>query len=234
LHAPVKFKLDTSTDHADEWQRVAPLWHDLNTSVRGNPAFSALTIKGAYVVGVIYGICQSVTCLLAASQVFKEVTYIPAYGVFASGVELLGRCINGNHTNQGNSGDLKTGFKYMASASPETITDGDILVRTSYGQYTIEQLISLRHFAAHGQATAQFTSFDNQILAAMPPLIAHGLERYWIALQKDADLCNNLARANVLALRNVPIFTSWSLFERDANGVYHSITEIFNRFDWRV
>lgn len=234
MDAPVKFKLDAPTDHVDEWKSVAPLWHDLNASVRGNPAFSALTIKGAYVVGVIHGICQSVTCLLAASHVFREATYIPAYGVFASGVELLGRCINGNHTNQGNSRDIKTGFKYMASASPETVADDDVLVRTSYGQYTIEQLTYLRHFAAHGQATAQFVLFDNEILAAMPPLIADGLERYWNALQKDTDLCNKLARAKVLALRNAPVFTSWSLFERDENGVYHSISAIFNRFNWRV
>lgn len=230
MAAPVRFKLDTPTEHKDQWQKVASEWRDLNASVRGNPDFSELTIKGAYVIGVIHGICQSVTCLLDAAPRFKMMTYFPAYGVFASAVELLGRCLNGNDTLRGSVNDLKTGFRYIAA----TTSDDEVIVQTKVSQYTIDQLSSLRHFAAHGQATAQFVLFDSQILAAMPPLLAIGLERYWNALQTEADLCNKLARANILALRDAPIFTSWSLFERDEYGVYHSITEIFNRFDWRI
>jgi len=48
------------------------------------------------------------------------------------------------------------------------------------------------------------------------------------------SLCNRLARANVIALRGWPVLKTWLLFERDAAGVYHTLTEIFGRFDWRV
>jgi len=103
-------------------------------------------------------------------------------------------------------------------------------------------LVALRHFAAHGQATSKVTvpgvykfgDIDYEILGKMPPLIAEGLERYWGQLQKEEDLCNKLARANVLALRNWPVLRSWLLFEKDASGKYYSITEIFNRFDWVI
>jgi hypothetical protein len=234
MDAPVKFKLDEPTENTEDWRKVAPLWHSLNATVQGNPAFSALTIKGAYAVGLIYGICQSVSCLLRVPDALREITYIPAYGVFASGIELLGRCVNGNSSNQGSTRDIKKGFKYLVTSSPDTLQDDYVLVRTSTGQYTIDELTSLRHFAAHGQATSQFVIFDRELLAAMPPLLADGLERWWNALQGDEDLCNRLARANILALRNVPVFTSWALFERDGTGVYNSITTIFNRFKWSV
>ena len=103
-------------------------------------------------------------------------------------------------------------------------------------------LAALRHFAAHGQATTnvtpagtyQFGNIDYAILSKMPPLIADALERYWNHLQRDENLCNKLAEANVIALRNWPVLQSWSLFEKDESGRYHSITEIFNRFDWTV
>jgi hypothetical protein len=69
-----------------------------------------LTIKAAYVIGIIYCICESVSILLSKPEKLKF-TYIPAYGEFASGVELLGRCLRGNHKTYGNSKDLEAGFK---------------------------------------------------------------------------------------------------------------------------
>ena len=68
----------------------------------------------------------------------------------------------------------------------------------------------------------------------MPHLIAGGMEKYWSELQSSEVLCNRLAKAKVIALRKWPIFLSWSLFEADESGVYHSVGDIFNRFDWQV
>jgi len=96
--------------------------------------------------------------------------------------------------------------------------------------------MQLRHFAAHGQATAGWTSpsvaRNRQLLAAMPRLIAAGMEHYWNELQHDEALCNQLALAAIEPLGSQPIMRSWRLFERDPHEIYHSITEIFSRFNW--
>jgi len=239
--APINVKLRAPTLHIPGWRQEAKEWMDLNEAARGNPDFYPLTVKGAYVIGVEHDICESVSHLLAHKRA-RTTTYIPAYGVFASGIELLGRCINGNATTHGSVGDLRTGFKWLVSSSRVSVPGTHVLITTTRSSHTIEVLTALRHFAAYGQATANFTSggthqfgdIDYEILSKMPPLIADGLERYWNLLQRDDNLCNKLAQANVIALRNWPVLRSWSLFERDPSGKYHSITEIFNRFDWRV
>ena len=239
--APVNVKLQTPTVPIPNWGQEASQWMALNAAVGGNRDFYPLTVKAAYVVGVEHTICESVSHLLTHPNA-KTTTYIPAYGVFASGVELLGRSINGNSTTSQNTRDLKTGFKWLVSSSPHSVLDSHVVITTTSSIYTVEMLAALRHFAAHGQATArmtaagtyQFGNIDYEILSKMPPLVADGLERYWNQLQSDDSLCNRLAQANVIALRNWPVFLSWGLFERDASGTHHTITEIFNRFDWRV
>jgi len=177
------------------------------------------------------------------------VTYLPAYGVFASGIELLGRCINGNSTTSDNTKDLRSGFKWLGASyfepyknAYENVPDEIVLVQTSKYMYSISNLVALRHFAAHGQATSReiaknsyaFGYIDYEILEQFPPLLADGLESYWHELQSNDILCNNLAKADIIALRKLPVFLSWSLFQKDAEGVYHSIAEIFRRFSWKV
>ncbi|MGB3905233.1 MAG: hypothetical protein WBB22_09940 [Anaerolineae bacterium] len=80
----------------------------------------------------------------------------------------------------------------------------------------------------------QFGNMDYELLTMMPQVIAQGVERYWGELQRSEALCNKLARANIIAFRNWPVFKSLSLFDRDDRGHYRSITEIFSQFDWRV
>ena len=241
MTAPVNVKLETPTVAIPDWNQEAAEWMSLNAAAHGNPAFYPLTVKAAYVIGVIHDICESVSYLLAYPNA-EATTYIPAYGVFASGVELLGRCVNGNSKTSGCVADLKTGFKWLVSSDYRTVQDSSELITTARSAYTIEMLTALRHFAAHGQATSrvtaagsyQFGSIDHEILAKMPPLMAAGLERYWNQLGADEDLCNRLARANIIALRNWPVLKSWLLFERDRSGRHHSITAMFNRLDWRL
>lgn len=236
MTAPVNVKLKIPTLNVPGWKQEAAEWMNLNSSVGGNPYFYPLTVKAAYAIGIIHGLCESVSYLLTHTNA-KYTTYIPAYGVFASGVELLGRCLNGNSTTHKNVADLKTGFKWLASTSYNSVPDTQILITTSSNSYTIEMLAALRHFAAHGQATSRITSagtyqfgnIDYEILSKMPPFITSGIERYWNQLQSDEELCNNLAKANIIALRNWPVFISWKLFEKDEYGNYHSITDIFKK-----
>jgi hypothetical protein len=241
MGAPVNVKLQNPTVSVPNWSQEAAKWMSLNAAVGGNPAFYPLTVKAAYIIGVIHSLCESILHLLRVRNALN-VTYIPAYGLFASGVELLGRCVNGNATTSGSVKDLKTGFKWLVDSSYVNVPDNQVVVKTSVDSYTIEMLVALRHFAAHGQATSSVTAVgtdqsgnvDHEILGNMPPLLGDGLGRYWGQLQTDEDLCNRLAQANVIALRNWPVFRSWTLFERDASGRYLAVVEVFNRFDWRV
>lgn len=249
--APVNVKLKEPTIKIRDWEEDSQSWLALNKDAKGHPDFYPLTIKGAYVIGIIHTIFESVSILLNDPNA-KMITYLPAYGVFASGIELFGRCINGNSSTMGSTEDLKTGFKWLAASffeqyknAYENVPPEIVLIQTSKYMYSISNLIALRHFAAHGQATTHeirtrentyydFGYIDYEILAHFPPLLASGLAKYWHELQNNDVLCNNLARAKVIALRKWPVFLSWSLFERDSTGVYHSISEIFGKFKWKV
>jgi hypothetical protein len=93
--APINVKLACPTISVKNWQQEAQEWMALNTSVKGNPDFYPLTVKFGYVVGVIHDICACVACLLRqGTQFARQTSYIPAYGLFASGIDLLGRCVD--------------------------------------------------------------------------------------------------------------------------------------------
>jgi hypothetical protein len=248
MTAPVNVKLETPTTRIDGWDKEAQQWLSVNQDAGGNSDFYPLTIKAAYVIGVIHTICESVSILLRDTNA-KVTTYLPAYGVFASSVELLGRCINGNSSTKGSSRDLEAGFKWLASSyfeqyknDYESVPPSIVLIQTSKYMYAIYNLVALRHLSAHGQATSkevgkgyyEFGYIDYEILAQFPHLLASGLEKYWHELQSSEDLCNRLAQAKIIALRKWPVFLSWSLFQADSSGVYYSIEEIFNRFDWAI
>jgi len=75
----------------------------LNASAGGNPEFEPLVTKAAYAFGTMLDIFESVSQLLRHQRVW-DVTYRSAFGVFASAVVLLGRCVTGNDTTRGGSG----------------------------------------------------------------------------------------------------------------------------------
>jgi hypothetical protein len=236
MPAPVNVKIGSPSVPIPNWQTEADQWIRLNRQVGGNEGFFPLTVKAVYVIGIIHDLCTSVTHLLRVHDT-RQTTYVPAYGIFASSVDILGRCIRGNRSpTKGSTDDIKAGFKWLASNSYATILDTHVLVSTASHRYQIDELVCFRHFAAHGQATSrlQFTQVDYQLLSKMPPVLANGLQRYWMHLQADEKACNNLAQANVLALRSHPVLKSWILFEKDQFGEYHSVEEIFNRFNWAV
>jgi hypothetical protein len=217
----------------EEWKQQAEEWRQLNESVGGNPAFFPLTVKAFYVFGVIYQICRCVTSLLASREP-ESITSIPAYGVLASGIEVLGRCIIGNPSAR-SEGDLKAGFWWLATDSYQNNVDGNHVLIETTRRYSIAELVALRHFAAHGQVMMKRpVQFDRGILAQMGNpdhhLIATGLERYWARVLDSEEICNRLARANIMIFPDSPLFTILKLFSATP---YRSVTEIFSEFDWR-
>ena len=57
--APVNVKLKNPTEILPEWKDEAESWLTLNREIKGHPNFYPLTIKAAYVVGVIHSLCKS-------------------------------------------------------------------------------------------------------------------------------------------------------------------------------
>jgi hypothetical protein len=241
MSAPRNVKRAEPANPGPSWPTEAKNWRNLNSEVRGNSDFYPLTIKGAYVIGIIHNQCESVEHLLRHRN-SRETTYIPAYGVFAAGVEILGRCLRGNESGTGSTKDLETGFKWLSATNSGsmktygTIPKTAILVTTNSAAYQIEQLEHFRHFAAHGQAvsSSQFPQTDYELLSGLRPILAKAVSDYWEYLIEDDNACEQLAKANILALRRYPILKSWILFERDEKGEYHGVEEIFNRFYWTV
>jgi hypothetical protein len=231
--APVNVLLKGPSNPTPDWIQEESIWIGINKTIGGNPDFYPLTIKAAYVIGIIHNICQSVEILLADKSKV-DITYMSAYGLSASGLDILGRCVSGDENNRG-SCDLVIGLKWLSSSNIHAVNQNSVFFITAQGQYSISDLNYLRHYALHGQATAQvILPFDLELLDKLLPLYAAGLERYWSALQNNSDLCENLAKAKIIPFRNYPVLKSWLLFEKDQQGIYHSVEDIFNQLDWKV
>lgn len=224
---------------APGWSSTQSLWRQANLDAGGNANFFPLTSKAAHIIGVVHDLCESAEYLCHHPRA-AITTYIPAYGVFASGVELLGRCLNGNRSTTGASSDLETGFSWLGGREILFISPHDVLLTTAQRSYTPRELAAYRHFAAHGQATSNLPTghtalrVDLEILAALKSILATGLERYWYAVMKHETFARQLAIANVLVYKGWPLGKSWGLFSLDEQGVHRSITEIFQRFDFTV
>lgn len=216
------------------------LYGELNSVV----AWRALDIKAFYVFGVIHNYCESVEWLLKFPDPGTPnpwpVTYLPAFSLCASGIELLGRCLRGDDRHSGTSGaNLREGFGWLAQSRPNNASRPGVVAVTNYAEYEVNALVHLRHFTAHGQAlTARsrsdssryvFQSIDIELLDSFPQLIGNAMERYWTSLREDREACENLASAGVIPLRSEPILEILRLFD---SGM--SAGELFYKFDWQV
>ena len=81
-------------DDASRWLRLREL-------AGAAEIFTPVEVKAYYVFGLVYDIGLSVDWLLKAHDAWPN-TYFPALSVFASAIELLGRCLSGNASNQVN------------------------------------------------------------------------------------------------------------------------------------
>jgi hypothetical protein len=141
----VNVPFENPTDPPVNWDEQARQWRDLNATGQlingkiwlGLPGFYPLTIKAAYVIGVIYDLCLTVSHLLHDKR--RQQFYIPAYGIFASGVDVLGRCLQGNEShNPGidrDKPDILAGFKWLRSPvypAYDDVRREDILIETGH------------------------------------------------------------------------------------------------------
>jgi len=234
--APVNLRIPRPDPASPEWLSQEPGWVRLNLDVGGNENFFPLTVKAFYVIGLMLAACRGVTILLQDKRLF-DTTYFPAYAVFSSSIDLLGRCLRGNPGTKGTQEDLAAGFQWLAKPDfpdfahvPATHT----LVSTQNASYSIRTLVSFRNYAAHGQAVSSqpLPPFDYLVLEQFPPLLSRGMETYWSLLQTTELPCNSLAAALVTPYRNRPLFeTLWS-FKGGGGKPYPPIGDLFLDVDW--
>lgn len=220
----------------------AALWTELGKLSGANPEFTPLELKTFYVVGLIDDICQSVQWLLGAKDAWPN-KYLPAFGVFASAVDILGRCLTGNETPDLNE-NLRVGFRYIASPTVEPPTknvsedeaEQTIVVQTNHAPYTIGTLVSLRHYTAHGQATVKHSTLphvDTELLGLFPKLFGEAMETYWKGLTIQEEFCTRIGSARIDPYRNRadPLKNILTYFQQPQHPTMGSV---FYRLNWQV
>lgn len=212
-------------------------WKRLQEIVQANVIFEPVEIKTFYIIGLMDDICKSVQCLLECKDSWPE-KYLPAFSLFASSVDLLGRCLTGNKTVNLNQ-NLKVGFWYLfhpeETPVPKSLNSSnasDDLLESQGVTYSVNQLVALRHFCAHGQATTDaLPAFDNKLLSYFPDLMGDAMETYWYALQEDPEYSIRMgaARIDPYKSRYEPLSKTLKYF---SSGL--AIGELFSNLNWDI
>ena len=237
----VSVKLKKPTITVPNWTKDAALWRQLRKKAGGSTRISPLTIKAGYVIGAVHDICQSVSHLLQHPNAIES-TFVPACQTFCSAVELLGRCIRGNTDLWGNVADLQAGFKWLANSEKLGLHDDTVVIKTRRQKYTVDMLTALGHYAGLLQPGAKRGSrgmrhagtIDPEVLEKMPPLLAEGLEQYWKKLQNSERMCNRLAQARVLGLKDWPVLGNWMLRDGGDGASVPALSDTFTKFNWSL
>lgn len=185
--------ISSPTVSIPEWLTEQILWNKLYADVGGQQTLSAISIKAIYVTGTIFQICESVAVLLSKRDFARQVSYIPALGIYISAVEILGRCIKGETSHRRST--LQLGLKWLCNPSyPEysSTPKNAIVVATKAKVYTIEDIEALRNFSAHGQAVSQLYVLDYELIEELHTKLTNGLVEFWKQLAREPELCNNL------------------------------------------
>jgi hypothetical protein len=224
-----------------DWVTQAPRWEKLRNDIGAVSDFYPLTVKALYVTGIIFAACKSIDILLNSTAPVST-TYFPAYAIYASTIDLLGRCIRGNNKTVDSTEDIRTGFKWLAQpelSSYATVPEDRLLIttKTNWGtinrEYTIHELIAMRNFAAHGQASSRdLPDIDYNILGEMPPLLAKGVEAYLEALESNIEPCVRLAKALVEPYNSRSAFDIiWQCHGRDMSFPI-SVGDTLRKYNW--
>src|ERR1700690_1205882 len=234
-----------------DWIDQSPKWLRIARGVISQDSYDPLSIKALYVTGLTLELCKAVNILLAADNTTTN-TFYPAYAIFASAIELLGRCLTGNATSGSTTNDLTNGFKWLAKPSLESspeITAEYILVKTPNFSYRIKDLVALRHFTAHGQANinlepgdvdfhfpdpfALHFEFDPLPLGELHPKFASAIEEYLLQLVSSETLSTNLATASIVPLLSQRILQAVLLLISNGGSFPANVGVEIRKMDWK-
>jgi hypothetical protein len=231
MNFSIELKLSNPTTNIPSWYTEADQWEQLNRDMGGNLSLSPLAIKAIYVIGVVFNICESVSYLLREEGFARQVSYVPAYGIYASSIELLGRSISGEHLPHKSC--LSSGLMWLCRpAFPNYLNVGNQtgIIQTNQRQYSIEELKNLRNYAAHGQAVSNYYNVDYEIIGKLHFLLKTAVSCYWNELKNNENLCNNLAKANIIPLRGLPIL-KFIFLVNENHDYLQDIGDAFSKFD---
>jgi len=239
---------DVPVCNADKWLKLRGL-------ARVNSEFTAVEIKSFYVIGLLIEIFASVDWLLKAEKLSRQDhplttqifnaggAYLPAFGILASGIELLGRCLTGNSSVKTKT-NFDKGFSYLIESDLNSppLSKESVVVTTEHYAYTIDHLTNLRNYAAHGQATMgqktegqrsknEFFGIDRGVFKKFPKLVGDAIDVYWASLGTDEESCINMAKARLDPYSNrvQPLQHTIEYFSRLPS---QSAGSMFYGFDW--
>lgn len=100
---------------------------------------------------------------------------------------------------------------YLADPKPTPLLGRipeNAVVLTAGRDYTVQDLIDLRNYAAHGQTTSgqrdaarrvrpmpSPPGIEKEIFAILPSKMARAVDTFWTRLQYDQDHCSRLAKS---------------------------------------
>lgn len=243
---PVNLKYICQTHQDDVWLSLNA---NLPGGVKGHEGFHPVTIKAAYVIELIYQMFEGAESLIRDSA-SSSVKFLSALGVVASAIELLGKCLQGSEEPWADSPDcLKSGLRWLLkpdlSRTSGTGQDSPFTVTSKSTTYTIDDLMKLRNFSAHGQATTGETNLpwtlDPELLIEFPNKMGDGINHYWAIIawpdnlkdnpgphwpddpdqidQLSRTYCQRIANVKIVAVHAAqPILKSWVKFESQSAG----------------
>jgi hypothetical protein len=146
-------------------------------------------------------------------------------------IELLGRSVEGEESTY--KSNLRSGLKWLYNPlypNCRSVDKNTIIITTLQKQYSINELEQLRNYAAHGQAVSAYYNIDYEIIANLHQLLKIALTSYWNEIKNNEELCNNLAQANIIPLRGLPILQFRFLLNENHHYL-HCIGDAFSKFD---
>jgi hypothetical protein len=227
----MNFKLADESINVADWQNASSSWKNLNEDMGVDASLTPLEIKALYLLGTMFNICESVSFLLNERDFARQVSYIPAYGIYASGIELLGRAVQGEESSYRSC--LSYGLQWLCKPTLQDYINcgsNTLVIGTDQRQYSIEELKYMRNYAAHGQAVSTYYTIDYKIIFELHQLLKVGLSNYWKALQDSEDLCNRLAKANIIPFRGINLIKFVSLMNKNSSA-QNVVNRIFEQFD---
>jgi hypothetical protein len=200
--------------------------------------FTPLEIKALYVIGLLEDIFTSVSCLLQREDAWSR-RFLPAFGLFSSSMDLFGRCLSGNISHR-QENNLEIGFHYLLKPVIELPNikllekgKNKVMLQTNHRGYTINDLMDLRNYSLHGQATVRnnLPPFDIELLDKMPERMGHAMEIYWNCLQKNNEYCERLAHSRISVYRDrfEPLLSIIKHFQEGK-----TISDLFSNMDWQI
>lgn len=151
---PIFNVISDKPPNGDDWLEQGRFWKELGAGAGAVAELRPLTIKLLYVTGIILAACRSVDILLSSRELVSTV-YYPAYSLFASAIDLLGRCVRGNAQEEGSTEDVRAGFRWLAQPDFRTYSTVGleyhlVTTRAPWGdplhEYSISELVLPRTY----------------------------------------------------------------------------------------